>query len=77
MVAFDPVFPAGVQQRGGSHYVGADKALRIHHGTIHMTLGGKVHHHVRLFLLKQVKYKLPVRDIAPDKMIVGLILHRL
>ena len=70
MVALDAVGAAGVQKGCGSHDVGPDKGLRVCNGTVHMALGRKVYHHVRLFLLKQFKYKFPVGNVALYKFVV-------
>ena len=66
-----------VKKGGGSHDIGPQKGLRVCNGTVHMALGGKVYHHIRLFLLKQLKYKLPVGNVALYKFIIGLVLNRL
>ena len=77
MVALDAVGAAGIQKGCGSHDIGPDKGLRVCNGAVHMALGRKVYHHVRLFLLKQFKYKLPVGNVALYKFVVRLILYRL
>ena len=77
MIALDAIGTAGVKEGCGSHDIGPHKGLRVCNGTVHMALGGKVYHHIRLFLLKQLKYKLPVGNVALYKFIIGLVLNRL
>ena len=76
VIALDAVGPAGIQERGGSHHIGPHKGLRIGDGAVHMALRRKVHDNIRLLFLKQIKDKLPVCDVAPDKLIIRLSLQR-
>ena len=75
MVALNSVLSAGIQQSGGSHYVGSRKTCRVLDGAVHMALRRKVYDNIRLLRLKQVKYKLPVRNIPADKLVIGGVLH--
>ena len=75
MIAGDAVLAAGVHQHLGTQNVGPEKYLGILDGTVHMALGGKIHHHIGLFFLKQAIHALPVADIQLHKAEVGVIHH--
>ena len=77
MIALDAILLAGIEERGGAHDVGADKLLGMLHRPVHMGLRRKVDHHIRLFLLEEPEHKGPVCNVALDKFIIRLVLHRL
>ena len=77
MIPLDAVGTAGVKQRGGSHYIGAHKGLRIRNRTVYVALSRKVYHHIRFFLLKQVENERPICDIALYKSVIWPVLNGL
>ena len=76
VVTLNAIGAACVQQCGGSHNIGPYKALGIRNGAVHMAFRRKVNDHIRLFLFKQVKDKLPVGNITLYKLVVRLVLYR-
>ena len=77
MVTLDPVGAACVKQRCGSHYVCADKALRIYNGTVNMALRCEVYNDIRFFFFEEVEYEFTVCDVALYELVVRLVLDRL
>ena len=73
MVTLDAILPAGVQHDLRTQNVGLQEDLRVLDGAIHMTFGGKVHHHVGMLLLKQVVDGLAVTDVRLHETEVGLV----
>ena len=76
MVTLDPVGAACVKQRCGSHYVCADKALRIYNGTVNMALCREVYNDIRFLFLEEVEYEFAVCDITLYELVVRLVLDR-
>ena len=76
MIALDAVFAAGVHHGGGADDVGLQKHTGVLDGAVHMALGGEVHHHVGVLLLKQLVNGLPVADIRLHEAEVGVVHHR-
>ena len=73
MVTLNTVFPAGVQHDLRTQNVGLQEDLRVLDGAVHVALGGEVHHHVGMLLLKQIVDGLAVTDIRLHETEVGLI----
>ena len=73
MIPLDAILPAGVQHDLRAQNVSLEKDLRVLDGAIHMALGGEVHHHVGVFLLKQVIDSLAVTDVRLHETEVGLV----
>ena len=76
VVTLNAVGAACVKQRCGSHYVCADKALRIYNGTVNMALCREVYNDIRFLFLEEVEYKFAVCDIALYELVIRLVLDR-
>ena len=76
MIALDAVGAAGIEQGRRADHVCAHKDLRIRDAAVHVGLRRKVNHNVRLLLLKEVKDKRSVRDVAAHKAVVLLVRDR-
>ena len=76
MVTLDPVGAACVKQCRCSHYVCANKALRIDNGTVNMALSREVYNDIRFLFFEEIEYEFAVCDIAFYKFVVRFVLDR-
>lgn len=76
VVTLDTILPASIREDRGADDIGLQENLRIQDGTIHMGLGSKVHHHIRMLLFKESIHRIPVTDIHLHKPKIRLIHDR-
>ena len=68
---------SGIQQHLRADDIGGQEHFGLGDAAVHMGLSGKVHHGVKPVLAEQLGDQPAVTDIALDKRISGIILHRL
>lgn len=71
-----PESPGGFEQAEGSNEIRLDELLRIVDRAVHVRLGGKVHHRINRMLPQQRSDQVPVADVAADKHVPRVRLHR-
>ena len=76
MIPGNPILPAGIHQHLGAQNIGPEEYTGILYGTVNVTLRRKIHHHIRVFLLKKPADTIPVTDISLYKPEVGMFHHR-
>ena len=76
VVTLDSIGTACIEQCRCSHYVCADKALRIDNGTVNMALSREVYNDIRFLFLEEVEYEFAVCDITLYELVVWLVLDR-
>ena len=73
MITLDAVLAAGVHHSGGAHDIGLQEHAGILDGAVHVGLGGKVHHRVRLLMLEDLIDRSPVADVHLVEFEVGVL----
>ena len=76
VVTLDSIGTACIEQCRCSHYVCADKALRIDNGTVNMALSREVYNDIWFLFFEEIEYEFAVCDIALYELVVRLVLDR-
>ena len=76
MITFDAVFAAGIHENSSSFDVCVQENLRVFDGAVYMAFSGEIHHHIRMFFLKQPVYGFTVCNAFFYKTEIGIIHNR-
>ena len=70
-----PVKLGSLQERQGTHYIGAGKSERILDAAVHMALGCKMYDTIDMLVLHQLVEGIEVADVHLHELVVWLILN--
>ena len=73
METADAVEAAYIEEHAGAHDVRLEEDARVGDGAVHVALRSEIHHHVGLFLFKQLIDEVPICDISPHEGEAGLL----